>query len=40
MYFKIFMESSDTAVLVLVAYNEPTAINNAKNTISLEGSSV
>lgn len=34
----MLMELSNTVALVLVANNEPSSINNAKNTISLEGS--
>lgn len=38
MCFDMFMEPSNTVVLVLVANNEPSSINNDKKTISLEGS--
>lgn len=37
MHFEMLMKLSNIVALVLVANNEPP-INNAKNTISLEGS--
>lgn len=37
MRFEMFMKPSNTVVLVLGANNEPSSINNDKNTISLEG---